>query len=483
MRRCERSDGSAVARAALLALLTGIAAGCGGPDAGPRADDVRTSRAGAAQTDTTPRVSIDASRRTAIVNAVDAVSPAVVSINATSRQRITPRTPWDAFFVPQGAERIVQGYGTGIIARPDGVIITNQHVVGGAERLVVTLADGRDFPGIVLGEDPVTDIAVVKIDANDLPVARVGRSTDLMTGEWVVALGNPFAYMLGNSEPTVTVGVVSATGRNILPSGDQAGLYLDMIQTDAAINPGNSGGPLVNAPGEVVGVNSSIFSSSGGSIGLGFAIPIERAVRVADEIVRNGTVRRAWIGLEVAGGRSMTDWKSAGGVTVTSVAAGGPAEGAGIRAADVLTEANGRRLRNYLDWEAVKLDLHVGDAVNVGVRNAAGTTRRRIVTGDLPTVTAEKVTILRDLELVSVTPAVQAERELRSVAGALIYRVSAEVSRATGLRAGDVIIGVNRTRVREAAELATLLRGMQPRQPFRITFEREGVYNFVDLTF
>ena len=482
MRRCEGSDVSAAARAAMLALLLASAA-CGAPDTGARPGDLQTSRAGAAQADTTPRANVDASRRTAIVTAVDAVSPAVVSINATSRQRITPRTPWDAFFVPQGAERIVQGYGTGIIARPDGVIITNQHVVGGAERLVVTLADGRDFPGTVLGEDPVTDIAVVKIAVADLPVARVGRSTDLMTGEWVVALGNPFAYMLGNSEPTVTLGVVSATGRNILPSGEQAGLYLDMIQTDAAINPGNSGGPLVNALGEVVGVNSSIFSSSGGSIGLGFAIPIERAVRVADEIVRNGTVRRAWTGLDVAGPQSMTDWKSAGGVTVVSVAADGPAQRAGIRTGDVLTEANGRRLRNYLDWEAVKLDLHVGDAVSVGVRNASGVTPRRIVTGDLPTVTAEKVTILRDLELVSVTPSVQAERDLRSADGALIYRVSPEVSRATGLQAGDVIIGVNRTRVREAAHLATLLRAMQPRQPFRITFERGGVYHFVDLTF
>ncbi len=482
MRRCERSEVSAAACAAMLALLL-AGAGCRpGPD-GTAEGAMLTSRAGAAQTDTTPRANVEASRRTAIVTAVEAVSPAVVSINATSRQRITPRTPWDAFFVPQGAERVVQGYGTGIIARPDGVIITNQHVVGGAEQLVVTLADGRDFPGTVLGEDPVTDIAVVKIDATDLPVARVGRSTDLMTGEWVVALGNPFAYMLGNPEPTVTAGVVSATGRNILPSGDQAGLYLDMIQTDAAINPGNSGGPLVNAPGEVVGINSSIFSSSGGSIGLGFAIPIERAVRVADEIVRNGTVRRAWTGLEVAGARSMADWKRAGGVTVTSVAPGGPAARAAIRAGDVLTEANGRPLRNYLDWEAVKLDLHVGDAVTVGVRGEAGIARRRIVTGDLPTVTAEKVTILRDLELVSVTPAIQAERELRTTDGALIYRVSAEVSRATGLQAGDVIIGVNRTRVREAAHLAALLRSMQPRQPFRITFERDGVYNFVDLTF
>ncbi len=139
-----------------------------------------------------------------------------------------------------------------------------------------------------------------------------GRSTDLMIGEWVVALGNPYAYLLGNAEPTVTAGVVSATGRNILPSGDQTGLYLDMIQTDAAINPGNSGGPLTNALGEVVGVNSSIFTNSGGSVGLGFAIPIERALRVADEIIRTGAVRRAWIGLEVEGASAHAELEESG---------------------------------------------------------------------------------------------------------------------------------------------------------------------------
>src|SRR5690606_3776062 len=416
MSRCSKVEASRAARAAMLALLTAGVAGSTACRAEPDAE-LRTSREGAQQSvaqDASATARLDVTHRTAIANAVEAVAPAVVSINATSRQRIMPRTPPDAYFGPQGTEPVVQAYGTGIIARPDGVIISNQQVVGGAERLVVTLPDGRDFAGRVLGEDPVTDIAVVKIDAEDLPVARVGRSTDLMTGEWVVALGNPFAYMLGNAEPTVTVGVVSATGRNILPSGDQAGLYLDMIQTDAAINPGNSGGPLVNAPGEVVGVNSSIFSSSGGSIGLGFAIPIERAVRVADEIVRNGAVRRAWTGLEVAGAGSMTDWKRAGGVTVSSVAPGGPAENADIDAGDVLIEANGRRLRNYLDWEAVKLDLHVGDPVVVTVRANGGDVRRRIVTGDLPTVTAEKVTILRDLELVTVSPADRKSTRLNS---------------------------------------------------------------------
>jgi serine protease Do len=427
------------------------------------------------------QVAANSSRNTALVTAADRVSPAVVSINVTSRQQAPRRSPWDFFFVPEGA-RVVQGYGTGFIVRPNGIILTNQHVVSNAERVLVTLPDGSDLQATVLGEDPLTDIAVLKVSRDNLPVVALGRSTDLMIGEWVVALGNPYAYLLGNSEPSVSVGVVSATGRNILPGGDQTGLYLDMIQTDAAINPGNSGGPLANALGEIVGVNSSIFSNSGGSVGLGFAIPIERAVRVADEIIKSGSVRRAWVGLEVQGARAMRDWKSQGGVVVSSIAPDGPAAKAGVRRNDVLVEANGRRLRNYLDWEAVKLDLHVGDAVQVAVRTGGGTRSRRIVTGDLPTVTAEKITVLQDLQLINVTPSVRAERSIRSEQGALIFRLSPEVSRATGLRPGDVILAIDRTPVRNASEVADLLN-VRPGQVIRIYVEREGQVTFTDLMF
>ncbi len=436
-------------------------------------DDGFVHQAGAQQ----PLASIDASRRTAIVAATERVSAAVVSVRTT---RPSPRpTAYDLWIgQPRGTP---QSFGTGFILHENGIVITNQHVVADAQQVTVTLPDGTDVEGRVLGEDPLTDIAVIKLERTGLPVVRIGTTRDLMIGEWAIALGNPYSYLLGNSEPTVTAGVISATGRNILPVGDQAGSYLDMIQTDAAINPGNSGGPLVNALGEVIGVNSSIFSSTGGSVGLGFAIPIERAVRVADEIIRNGAVRRAWVGLTVRVGGVSGEWKQSGGVTVGEVAPGGPAARAGIQPGDVLVRANNRALRNYLDWDAVLLDLHVGDAVDATVSSRGRTATVRIVTGDLPTVTAEKVRVLRDLDLITITPSIRAERSIQSAFGALVYRVPSDITQRTGITAGDVIIGINGQALRTAEEVAEQVRGMQPGQQFYLNIERGGMRGTVPL--
>jgi serine protease Do len=428
----------------------------------------------------TPQTQIDQSRRTAIVDAAQRVGPSVVSITVTSHQAARPRSAFDMFFAPPG-DRTVQSFGTGFVYRADGYIITNQHVVADAEQVRVALPDGADVPGTVVGADPLTDIAVVKVDRARLVVPTFGRSDALMIGEWVIALGNPFGYLLGDAHPTVTAGVVSATGRNILPSGDQTGLYLDMIQTDAAINPGNSGGPLADATGAIVGVNSSIFTQGGGSIGLGFAIPIERARRVADEIIRTGQVRRAWWGLEVAGAESMRDWRTQGGVTVTAVTPDGPADRAGIRRGDVLLRANGRELRNFLDWEAIKLDRSVGDTLRLQTKSTLLTHDRVLVSGDLPTVTAERVRVLSDLELVTVNPGVRAERNIRSEQGALIATITPSASQATGLAAGDVIIAIDRTPVASAEQVAQIVGALKPRQPIRVYVEREGRLVYSDI--
>ena len=463
-----------------LGLLGGLLlAACGRGERSPQF--VETLEA---QRPVRPAVSdaLGASRRTAIVEAAQTVSPAVVSITVTSTRPVAAQTPFDFFFVPQ-SPREQQSFGTGFIVRPEGVIITNQHVVGGADRIIVTLPDGSDAPAQLLGEDPLTDIAVIRVDRAGLRTVKTGRSTDLMIGEWVVALGNPFAYLLGNVEPTVTAGVISAVNRNILPGRDQSGLYLDMIQTDASINPGNSGGPLANALGEVIGVNSSILSQSGGSIGLGFAIPIERALRVADEILRNGAVRRAWVGFDVAGAESLRDWKSQGGVLVTAVAPGGPADRAGLRRGDVLTRANARPLHNYLDWEAVKLDLHVNDEVKLSARRGGREVAVALTSGDLPTSTAEKVTVLKDLQLVTLTEQIRAERGVQSDRGALIFRISRELAAATGLAEGDVIVGMNRRRIGGADDVRDVVNGLKPRQAVRLFLERDGSITYTDLEF
>jgi serine protease Do len=387
------------------------------------------------------------------VDAAAKVSPAVVSVNVLKKRRQTTRDPFDFFFVPRESERTVEGFGSGFVVSKDGVVITNQHVTDGADQIVVTMRDGKDYPAKLLGEDPLTDIAVLKIEGTDLPTTPLGSSDDLAIGEWVVAIGNPYAYLLGNSEPTVTAGVVSAVGRNLLPSRGQSGVYVGMIQTDAAINPGNSGGPLSNALGQVIGVNSSIFSNTGGSVGIGFAIPIERALRVAEELKRYGKVRRAWTDdvtpISAPGKRQAAPL---GG------AARQPAEGR-IATDDIPTEAGSRKLRTFLDWEAVLLDTGPGDTLPVRYKRGTSEKTARVVVVDLPTSVAQQVAVLGDLKVITLTSAVRLERVVQVDQGVLISDLGPESQRATGLQPGDVIFQINRQKVVDAAELQRAFGG------------------------
>jgi serine protease Do len=473
-------------RPAAVALLVGLAA-CSRPagDASaaqqPPAAAPPQITAGQVQR-LDAQTGIEQGRSSAIVTAAARVAPAVVSVNVVRRERRVPQGMWDFFFMPRGYEREVQGLGSGFIISADGLVITNQHVVSGATRIVVTTRDGTDYDATLLGEDPLTDIAVLRVEGRDLPTATLGRSGDLMIGEWVVAIGNPFGYLLGNTEPSVTAGVVSAVGRNIIPSGDQQdqSIYVGMIQTDAAINPGNSGGPLVNALGQVVGVNSSIFSQSGGSVGIGFAIPVERALRVARELERHGTVRRAWLGVTVPGADQIREWKEVGGLAVTGVASDGPAARAGIRAGDVIVSAGPRTVHTFLDWEAAKLDVVPGDTLDVVVRRNDRARTVRVRVADLPTTLAERVSVLGDIEVITVTPAIRQERSLRSEQGALIYNLGAEAQRSTGLIPGDVIIQINRDPIATADDVAPAFRRAAGRGAVRVFFERNGQRGWTD---
>ena len=421
---------------------------------------------------------VEASRRTAIVQAADRVGPAVVSVNVLRREEIQPRSLYEQFFLPPDAERQIQGLGSGFIIHEDGLVLTNEHVVRGAAEVVVTLGDGRDFPADIVGTDELNDLALLRLQTNgaELPVAPLGRSDDLLIGEWVVAIGSPFGYLLSNTEPTVTAGVISGIGRNIIPTSEETrGYYLGMVQTDASINPGNSGGPLVNVEGEVIGVNSSILSRSGGSEGLGFAIPINRARAVVMDLVDDGVVRRPWTGLDL----EATDPNRFGRSTrvrVARVAPGSPADAAGFRPGMRVRRAGMYDIRTPLDWEAAMLEVRVGDTVRVEVGDDPGRVLT-LVPRDLPSITAERVSALEEFELVTLTPAIRAERNLRSEQGALIVGVSDAVQRTLGLRQGDLIIGINRYAVRSAEEAAEILRRLQAvdgRVAVRLLVERDG---------
>jgi serine protease Do len=248
-----------------------------------------------------------------------------------------------------------------------------------------------------------------------------------------------------------------------------------MIQTDAAINPGNSGGPLVDVEGEVVGVNSSIFTPSGGSVGIGFAIPIERAQRVAAELRRYGHVRRPWVGLDVVGGGDLRDWKRSGGLRITAVAAGGPADRAGLASGDVLLNVRGRRLRTFLDWEAVLLDTGPGDTLVVAYRRNSRTQTARLGVTDLPSTLAEKVSILGGLQAVTLTPAIRQERGIQTERGVLIYEIGADAQRATGLQSGDVIFQINRQGVSSAEDLRRVFTAAAGAGAVTVWFERGGM--------
>jgi serine protease Do len=425
--------------------------------------------------------SVSASRRTAITEAVARVAPAVVTVQTEVVERV-PVDPFDWITGRQSGERIGAGLGSGFITDPNGTIVTNAHVVAGATRVSVAMRDGKTFPAKVLGVDEQNDLAVLKIDAKNLPVTPLGNSDDIIIGEWAIAIGNPYGFLLGNTEPSVTAGVISATGRNLIGQAEGGGAYVDMIQTDASINPGNSGGPLVNADGMVIGVNTSIDSPSGGSIGLGFAIPINRAKRVTEDLVAHGRIRQPWVGVKLVqpNGNDPRAGLNAG-VFVSTIVPGSPAAEAGIRPGDQLVRAGTRPLKNAFDWEAERLDLRVGERVPFVIRRGGRELTVNVTVADLPDVSAPKVAVLQELELVTLTPAIREERGIRSARGAVVYNVSDRVSNEIGLQRGDVIVQINRVPIASAADVQRAIDTYAGRAGMRIVWERGGRIYYNDV--
>ncbi|MBT7423662.1 MAG: trypsin-like serine protease [Candidatus Marinimicrobia bacterium] len=320
------------------------------------------------------------SRTNAITNAIEISSPAVASINVTQIQKysINPfqRDPWfKYFFPPQIRQREIKGSGSGVVISPDGYVLTNDHVVENATKIIVTLPGGEEYNAEVIGMDNLTDLALLKLAGKNFPFIEMANSDELIIGEWVIALGNPFGLFDMNQQPTATIGIVS--GKD-LDFGLQDGkVFQDMIQTDAAINPGNSGGPLVNSEGNLIGINTFIYTGSNarqGSIGIGFAIPINRAKRIAEELKSKGEIIRDFTtGIRAQPLDSRTaiylDIPIKEGVIITSIANNSPAENAKLEYGDIIIAVENQKVSSLNEiLEIIEVnDIRPGDKIQLRI--------------------------------------------------------------------------------------------------------------------
>ena len=374
--------------AAAGAETTAAGGGAGGAEAA--GDGGRADRAAAAGAE------LESSRRTAIVRATERVAPAVVSVNVVQHQTIRQGAPpgfeyFDQFFpgmFPRREfRRDVQSLGSGVIVGREGYVLTNHHVIENADEIFVTLTDGRQLPAQLLAAAPNYDLALLQAEGPDLPVARMGTSGDLLIGEWAIAIGSPFGFLLADTQPTVTVGVISALNRDIKRGANERS-YLGMIQTDAAINPGNSGGPLVDADGNVVGINTFIFTESGGSIGLGFAVPVERARWLIRDYQQYGRFRQAWSGLLMQ--RLSPNLMRALGIddptgfVVRDVDSGSPGAKAGLQPGDVIRRINGIALKDADTVGRLVYEARVGDRLSFEAERAGRKFSGTLVLEEMP---------------------------------------------------------------------------------------------------
>jgi serine protease Do len=381
---------------------------------------------------------------------------------------------------PRGDDEPQQrGVGSGFILSADGFIMTNAHVVDGADEVLVTLTDKREFKARIIGADKRTDVAVVKIDASGLPFVKIGDVNRLKVGEWVMAIGSPFGL-----ENSVTAGIVSAKQRD---TGD----YLPFIQTDVAINPGNSGGPLLNLRGEVVGINSQIYSRSGGFMGISFAIPIDEAMRVSDQLRANGRVIRGRIGVQIAPvTKEVAEAIGLGkptGALVQSVEAGGPADKAGVEAGDIITRVDGKVVEKSGDLPRLVGGTRPGSKATLQIFRRGATKELSVTVGEFE---PERPSRRAQAEPSGAAPVKSAlgitasdlteaqKRELKVKGGVRVDAVEGAAARA-GLREGDVILSVDNAEVTDLRQFATLAAKVEKARAVSVLVRRGEWVNYL----
>jgi serine protease Do len=396
---------------------------------------------------------------------VEREGPAVVNISVLSLKRRTSADPNDPTFeffrrfgiplpqAPQERAQPAQGQGSGFIVSPDGYILTNNHVVADATEVTVKLTDKREFKAKVIGVDKRTDVALVKIDAHNLPVVHIGDSSKARTGEWVAAIGSPFGL-----ENTVTAGIISAKSRN-LPDEN----YVPFIQTDVAINPGNSGGPLFNMNGEVIGINSQIYSQTGGYMGLSFSIPIDVAMKVKEQLQQHGKVSRGRLGVTVQG-VSKDLAESFGlakpqGALVSSVERASPAEKAGLAAGDVILAVNGTSIEQSSDLPRVIGELQPGQSAALKIWRGGATREIRVSLGEVPSdqVASADAPAAKPGRLgLAVRPLSAEEQRQLHVPGGLVVEDVSEAAARAGIQTGDVILAAGTEAIKTVNQLQTI---------------------------
>ena len=424
------------------------------------------------------------------VKAAKEVGSAVVSISTEHTEKIgSPRSNFryfgdqeferyfDQFFrdffgeIPE-REYKQRGLGSGFIIDEEGYILTNQHVIQNADKITVTLPDGRRFDAELKGSDARSDLAVIKIEAKNLPILKLGDSDEVRIGQWSIAVGNPYGFAVGSAEPTVTVGIVSALNRS-LPQTDQRRNYTGLIQTDAAINPGNSGGPLVNLKGEVIGINAAIFSPSGGNVGIGFAIPINAAKDILTRLIAGEKILYGWLGVsvqnldeELAGYFGLPDRQ---GALVLKVLEDSPAEDAGFKEGDVIRKFAGKEIKDVraLLREAGKTEVGKVAIVQI-IRDKSPLTLRvklREQPEDLERLAkvaraSEKV--WRGMGLSEITSDLARRYRIKQQEGIVITHVEPKSPASeAGLVPGDVIISINRQYIKNMADYESAIRTIE----------------------